>query len=191
MNRRTSLVTIAALLALSAGCAASVRVVNQAAPNPFIGQQKYTAGPVDWGKLAIAGQPENDYLSGKSPEVRQSLKQDKATLNTAFLDGLVSTARELGLEVTQSKTAPTGPLAIHAYVTWMEVGAYSNGMQTPSKVTMNVKITGPDGKATDEISLTSETSGSERDASSGQRLSKDGKEIGASLARYLRDRATP
>jgi hypothetical protein len=198
---RRSFVLIGALLAGTAlaGCAPPWHVVAFASPNPFWGQRKFAVTPIDYAGLMIGRKPEPVYLSEKDPKQQASFMEDKAALNEKFLERLVGTAREHGIEVVPATGPGAAPFILKPSVDFIEPGFYAGVAGAPSEVHMVLRIVGPDNRVLDEISLahgTDPRSGVSiggfaipKDPSSGGRLRTDGAHLGDLVGKYLSSRA--
>jgi hypothetical protein len=195
-NRR-SFVLVGALLAGSAatGCAPAWHVVAFASPNPFVGQHKFAVAPIDYAGLMIGRKPEPVYLSEKDPKQQASFQEDKAALNEKFLERLIATAREHGIEVVPATGPESAPFILKPHVDFIEPGFYAAVARAPSEVHMALRIVGPDNHVLDEISLAHGTDPGSgvsiggisipKDPSSGGRLRTDGAHLGELVGKYL------
>jgi hypothetical protein len=199
MDRR-SFVAIGALAVGAAlvGCGPSWQVVVQAAPDPFVGQRRFSVLPIDYAGLMIGRKPEPVYLSEKDAKQQASFVEDKAALNDRFLETLRAVSHETGVDVVPATGPADAPFQIRPSVAFIEPGFYGGVVSAPSMVQMTVKIVTPDGRVLDEIALAHGTSPSSGVAiggiaipanpSSGGRLRKDGEELGRIVAKYLQAR---
>jgi len=198
MNRRSllsSLVVAAALL----GCAPTWHVVVQAAPDPFLGQKKFSVLPINFGGLHVGGKTEEQYLSEKTEKQRASFAEDKAAFNEKFTSELLAHGRDAGVEIALATGPGDAPFMIQPSVGFLEPGFYVGVASAPSRVEMSVKITTPDGKVLDEILLEHGTDsrsgfsvgGISLNPSSGGRLRKDGEALGKIIAKYVQTRVAP
>jgi hypothetical protein len=200
MNRR-SFVGIGALVvgAMMVGCGPPWQVIVQAAPDPFMGQRRFSVLPIDYAGLMIGRKPEPVYLSEKDPKQQASFAEDKAALNERFLETLQGISRETGIDVVPATGPGDAPFQIRPTVSFIEPGFYGGVVSMPSMVHMTVRIVTPDGKVLDEIALAHGTSPGSGVAiggvsipaypASGARLRKDGEELGHIVAKYLKARS--
>src|SRR5262249_60800659 len=91
-----------------------------------------------------------------------------------------------GIKIDPATSPQAGPYVIRPYVKFVEPGFYAVVASEASKVEMDVKITTPDGRVLDEITLEHRTQGSLSEmAASGNRLRADGRVLGLYVARYV------
>jgi hypothetical protein len=190
MHRRSLLLALTFGAAL-VGCGPPWHVIRQAAPDPFLGQRRFSVLPIDFGGLRIGNKPEEVYLAEKDAKQQASFAEDKAALNEQFLQKLVLHGHELGLDIVPATGPADAPFLIRPSVQFIEPGFYVGVAASPSHVEMMVRITAPDGKVLDEIAIDHGTQSGMVNPSSGQRLRSDGAGLGAGVAGYLATRVSP
>ncbi len=168
-------------------CGPPYKVITQANPNPFIGANKFVVMPIDYSNLHIGSKTEAEYASSKNEKQQGSFEGDKEGINNEFAQNLKIKALDEGINVDVA-AGEVKTFVIKPVVSFVEPGFYAYVAAHPSKVTMTVKITGPDGKELDEILVEHESQASMYNPASGGRLRSDGKALGAYVARYLADR---
>jgi hypothetical protein len=186
----------AALAALLTGCSPNYHVIQQASPNPFVGQTRFAVMPVEMKGLRVGDKTEESYLAEKDEGQRESFRVDKEAMQHRFDAALVSGARDEGIEVGAAGQAP---FVIRPRITFVEPGFYAVVASGRSRVEMRIQITTPDGKVLDEIEAWNETDsrsgasvgGISLNPSSGGRLRDDAAGIGQTLADYLAERVHP
>lgn len=182
MNRRTMIAAMMfALAAPLAGCGPMWRPIIQARPNPLYLQGKFAVLPVDYTGLHVGEKTEAEYLSGKSDTQGASFAEDKRALADEFAASLMARASEEGLTVVLGTGPNAAPFQVRPRIQSIEPGFYVGVASGASAVVMDLMITAPDGRLIDHVEITHRSS----DYSTGGRLRKDGKGLGAIAARYL------
>jgi hypothetical protein len=187
-------VGIAALAFLAAGCSPPWQVVLQAVPDPFVAQRRFAVLPIDFTGLHIGKKSEVEYLAGKDADQQRSFAGDKEGMNAEFTKELLARAHAEGIEVFLATSPADGPYLIRPSVAFVEPGYYAVVMAGASKVEMTVRITAPDGRVLDEITLAHGSIARNIDinlVSSGGRLRNDAKMLGMFVAKYLKSRVEP
>jgi hypothetical protein len=120
-------------------------------------------------------------------------------LNEKFIEHLIARGHEVGLEFYPATGPADGPFVVRPHVRFIEPGFYAGVAGAPSEVQMEVRITTPDGAVLDEVALihdTSPFSGARVGGfaipaypASGNRLRKDGEELGKLVAKYVHIRS--
>jgi hypothetical protein len=167
------------------GCVPAWHVVVQAMPNPLQGQRRFAVLPIDYAALNIGLKTEAQYLSEKDSKQQASFQEDKAGLNEKFLERLRAVAREGGIDVVPATGPADAPFLIRPSIPFIEPGFYAAVAAMPSKVEMNLKITTPDGRVLDEITIMHGTQSGMFNPASGQRLRSDGEGLGTVAGKYL------
>jgi hypothetical protein len=198
MSRRPLLLFFLAA-ATSLGCAPGWHVVAQASPNPFQGHPSFAVLPVEYVDLRVGGQTEDEFLSQRTDQQRQSFAQDKAALDERFRAELVSDSREAGVVVTPADGPGDAEFSIRPTITSLDLGANNIPSVAHSKVEMRVRIVAADGIVVDDITLDQRKAAlngfgfaeNTLDPSIGGRLRRDGEQLGKMVADYLRTRVAP
>jgi hypothetical protein len=192
MYRRSLLAVTVVLFALALiGCGPPWVVVMQTTPDPFVNAPRFSVLPTDFTGLTIGEKPEAVYLSEKDAGQQQSFAADKAGINEEYVNALIKSARDAGIEVVLGTGPGDAPFQIHPSIAWVEPGFYVGVASAPSQVRMRLQITAPDGRVLDEISMRHLTGASLLNPSSGGRFRSDGKGLGEWSAKYLKSRVHP
>lgn len=187
MNRR-SFVGILVATASLVGCAPPWHVVVQSVPDPFTGQRRFGVLPIDYAGLMVGEKPEPVFLAEKDAGQRASFMEDKAALNARFLEALREEGHAAGIEFVPATGPGDAPFVVRPSIAFLEPGFYAAIASQPSLVRMTLRLTGPDGRVFDEISLIHATPWSVFNPSSGGRLREDGGALGQIVARYVQAR---
>ena len=174
---RLGLLLVAALALLATtGCGPKWEVVKQANPNPFAPSSKFAMAPPTYEGLMVGSKSEQEYLSEKDANTQQDWQNDKKEMVDAFMDGF-NAERE-------SVQTGAGEYAISPHITFIEPGYYAGVAAAPSEVRVDVKIFDKAGALLDEITITAKGGG----MSTTQRLRTAAKELGITVAKYLKKR---
>ena len=109
-------------------------------------------------------------------------------INDAFTRALIDRAGASGIHIDLATGPQDGPFVIRPAVPFLEGGFYTGFVNEKSQVDMDLRITMPDGRILDEISLAHSTQPSLMNPSSGGRLREDGAALGNIVARYIASR---
>jgi hypothetical protein len=202
MSRRSLLALTVVLFALALiGCGPPWVVVMQTTPNSLVNAPRFSVLPIDFTGLEIGGEslftddvdsvPESVFLSEKSPETQQSFAADKAAINENFTKLLMSRVQAAGVEVVLGMGPADAPFQIRPSIKWLRPGVFAVVYRSHSEVRMTLRITTPDGRVLDEITMKSRTPTSLANASSGDRLRTDAGWLGLNAANYVRSRVHP
>jgi hypothetical protein len=108
--------------ALLAGCGASVTVLKQASPNPFVGQTQFALERMETKGLQVGDLSEERYLAEKDESQRASFAGDKEAIQNRFDAALTEAARDAGLTVGAAGQAP---FVIKPRLVFVEPGYYA------------------------------------------------------------------
>jgi hypothetical protein len=180
--------TIAALLISCmpwlVGCAPWT-VVRQAAPSPFTAQTPLSHADLTFDGLMIGTRTEVQYLAERPSEAKQQLADQKAELQSAFVDGLDSRKGPLDLvgpeKIEQRYT-------INTNIEYLDPGVY-NGFQTnPTELRARLKIADPQGKSIDELVISCVVGASVLMPTVKGRVAECARRLGGEAGSYLRQR---
>ena len=169
------LLAVLALL-VATGCGPKWEVVKEASPNPFTQSSKFAPAPPTYEGLMVGSKSEQEYLSEKDPETQTGWQNDKKAMVDAFMDGFNGER-----EAVQTGA---GEYAIASHITSIEPGYYAGVAAAPAEVRIDVKIFDKAGALVDEITITAKGGG----MSTTQRLRTAAKQLGATVAKYLKKR---
>ncbi len=173
------------------GCAPRFQVVAQATPDPFLEQRMFAIAPMDSSELHVGKKTESEFLAGKDQDVRQRFLEDKKTVTDIYVQELTAEANLAKIAILKSDETSSAPFIIRPSLKLLQGGFYSPTKSAPSAVEMTVKITTPDGKVLDEITLSHSTPASMTNASSTSRLHDDAEALAEITVDYLKSRITP
>lgn len=184
-------ILVGSLLFAVAGCGRSYpwRVVQQANPNPLLGQKQFAVAPIDFSGLTVGEKSEEAYLSGKEENDKKGWLEAKAGLQEEFNKSVRVGGNDAGLQLVLGESG--APFIVKPKVDFIEPGFYAYVAAKPSQVKMTVKIVAQDGSVQDEFLVENETGASLGDASTAARLREDGEGLGEKVARYLSVRVVP
>ncbi len=182
MKRRLFL----ALALLLVGCGSRWQVVRQAAPNPLVGARKFAIEPLHYDALMVGGKSDAEYTAGKDDKDRASWMEDKKGTEVTFISALQEHGG--GMQFSGMPPADTQTFIIRTSVTFWEPGFYAAVAGHDSEMRANVQILGPQGLI-DEIVIASRVPATMVNPSSGGRMRSAGKDIGAVVASYLKNRS--
>jgi len=187
MNRRNRVFAAAILLTFT-GCGPRWTAVRQTAPNPFLGQTRFSVVPIDYSNLVISGKPEATYVAGMDAKLQEAFAADKAGINQQFVKELTTEAKYEGINVTPAAEAVGVPFVIRPYIPTMMAGNFGG----IAAVAMKVQITTPDGRVLDEIGMQPPPANQGLfNGYTGEQLWKWGLAFGDIVTDYLKKRVHP
>ena len=176
------------LFALVTGCIPKPIILTQADPNPFIGQRRLAAQPIDFEGVRVGDLDEPRYLSGKNAEQRNLWTSDKGEFNVRYLEAVVEEAAKRGLEVAPAAQAPGAPFVVRLHAIRIVPGFNDGLVWQPGSVKLDMVVGTPDGRVLDHLVV------EPMDAtgySVTSRMSNCGKHAGRIVVEYLIARAKP
>jgi hypothetical protein len=179
---RSSLVLIAITAAV--GCASPVKVLKEAAPNPFTKNTAYTVDPIEYVSLTVDGKPEAQFLARKSDET-DKWEQIKVNTNSVFRENFETYLRSHHIRaVTQSEPSD---FHVRPTVGQMETGYYRiPAWNAVARIFMNVKVVDPAGQVVEEFEIMQEAGFDAITASTTNiRLSQAARRLGSLTAGHL------
>ncbi|HEX5053987.1 MAG TPA: hypothetical protein VFZ65_19570 [Planctomycetota bacterium] len=164
-----------------AGCSPWT-VVQQAEPNPFVGQKDFAFSP-----LEFSSKPTVD------PGKEEDLAHDLEAMGQVYATTLRDAGTKAGLHITEGRD----PFTIHSDVTTLDLGGFWVGY---SDVGMTIELRKPDGTVLDKITVDRRIQIHDSDDSvrgtistvksldSGNRIRQGAKEIADVIVEYLSER---
>ena len=178
-----ALMAAALLTVLVGGCFRPYKVIQQAMPNPFLGNASFKVAPPVFAGMQVGAKTEAGYLAGKDQQSWSSWEGDKQAMANIFLQELVAGAR--------GRVNSNGRFVIEPRVSFIEPGFYVGIAAGDAEVQMSVQIKDDRGALLDVFDLGVRVRANLAHVSIGQRLREAAGRLANIVVIYLNDRTHP